>query len=227
MSEIIPTEVEHVLETHSGFNRVVAVMVGIVAVTAALLALLEADSKRRADEASTRGDILASQIFVETAASSMYETFRLTSLQDATAASLQATARLISAFKHPAARAFAVPLSEAETAAAKRATAILQVLGRAPTEQSGVDEAARQAIESSVAQEQRLVKTQNGAVGASEHYSGRSERAILGLSLAAIAAAMLGLCGIVGPGRPGRILLLVAIAAALAAIASGASGLAL
>jgi hypothetical protein len=69
------------------------------------------------------------------------------------------------------------------------------------------------------------VRQQGESVDRAERYARRGARAILGLSLAASAAALLGLAGVVGVRRAGRILFGVAVLAWLAAIVAGALAL--
>ena len=226
MSEIVPTELETVPEVESRFHQSVSVVVGLVAVLASLLAILEADAHRRNDIAGSRATRLSTQIFAETAASSPYFSFRVSTLQDATGLALQGTARTIAAFSRPGIQGVEASRAAAEHAAAKRATAIAHEMGKLPTEKDGVDEATRVAVASTPARLRQIVRRQNEAVDAAERYARRETRAILGLSLSATAAALLGLAGLLGSSRPGRLLLLIALLAMLGAIASGATALA-
>jgi hypothetical protein len=226
MTEVVP-ELEHVPEEQSRFHRTVAVMVGIVAVIGALLVILEADAKRRGESASASGARLSVQIFDATTASSLYSTFRLTTLSDATALALEATAHKIAALGRPGPAADAAAAwADAQLAASARLSQVAGILGEAPSKQDGVDEFARQAVASTTAEEFALVKLQNNAVDATDRYGARQERAILGLSLVVSAAALLGLGGIVGPRRAGRLLVLIALLAMLGAIGGGAWALA-
>jgi len=227
MSEIVPTELESIPEEHSPFHRTISVLIGLVAVVAALNATLESDAKRHKDSQVNFSARLATRASDQIAASGIYTTFQLSSLQESIGDSLAATARLLAIFSHPTTRANETPRALAEVAASKRIQAIAKEMGAAPTEQDGVDEFTREAMTASTDEEAALVAEQNRAVGAADRYGGREERAILGLSLAASAAALLGLAGIISRGRASRILLAVAGAALLGAIAAGASGLAL
>jgi len=226
MSEVVPTELETVPAERTSFHRLVGVLVGVVAVTAALLAILEADATRRGNLAQARSQRASVQLFGDIAASSVFHSFGYTTLQDATADAIAANARILATFAHPRAAAVEAPLARAEDVAAKRLAGLAAQLGAPPSRSSGVDAAARAAMTATIAHEQETVRRQGEEVDRGERYARRGERAILGLSLAASAAALLGLAGVVGIRRSGRILLAVAVLAWLGAIASGALALA-
>lgn len=227
MSEIVPTELETVPEGETRFHRTISVVVGLVAVLASLLAILEADSHRRNGVASAASARLSSDIFAKTAASTPYFSFRLSSLQDAAGLGLQSAARRLAIFRHPSVRPAETARARAEETASKRAVAVVAAMGRLPTEEDGVDEYTRETMGASLAEDRELVREQNEEVERAERYASRETRAILGLSLAASAAALLGLAGLLGGTRPGRLLLVVALLAITGAIAAGAAALTL
>ncbi len=223
MSEVVPTELELVPEAESRFHQVVAVTVGFVAVLAALLAILEADSHRRNDLATARASLLTSDISTDIAASSSFTSFGLTSRQDALALALESTARRLATFGQPSVEAGEVPLADAEGKAASRASTLASTMGALPTTADGVDPFAIETLAATTAGMNALTKQQNNQVDRAERYAKRETRAILGLSLAASAAALLGLAGLLGGGRSGRLLLTFALLAMLGAIVSGAA----
>ncbi len=166
------------------------------------------------------------QIFGDIAASSVFNSFGLTTLQDATAEGIAAVARVQATLQHPDTEELELPRIKAENAAGQRLTEVVKELARPPDEASGVDEATRTAMTSTAAEQTELVRRENDAVDRVDRYARRGEGAILGLSLAASAASLLGLAGIVGIRRAGRILLGVAVLAWLGSIAAGAVALA-
>lgn len=227
MSEVVPTEIETVPEGTGRFKQAISVVVGCVAVVAALLAILEADSHRRNAVASARASRLAVDIFVDTAASGPYNSFSIDTQLDALGLALQSTARQLAAFEHPDVRAIEVARAKAEAAAATRVRALAKAMAKPPSAADGVDPVTLEAVAASPASERELVETQNDAVDRAERYARRETRAILGLSLSATAAALLGLAGLMGAARPGKLLFVVALLSLLGAVAAGASGLAL
>jgi hypothetical protein len=225
VTEIVPTELEHVPEGRGAFNRAIAVLVGLVAVIASSLAIIEAHSKRHKDAAATLSQRLAVQIFADIGASSPYVSFRIATLQDANALELAATARKLSVFSHPAVSAIEAPRIAAEVAAARRITVIATQMAELPTAADGVDAETRRAVAATITDLGETVARQNRAVDIGDRYGRREERSILGLSLAASGAALLGLAGILGGRWQGRLLLGVAALALLVAGAAGVTAL--
>jgi hypothetical protein len=226
VSEVVPTELESVPAERTSFHRLIGVLVGIVAVTASLLGILEADATRHENLDQARSQRASVELFGDIAASSVFHSFGLTTLQDATADAITATARQLATLARPQTAAVEAPRAKAEGTAAQRLIALVKQLSAEPTAKSGVDPATRAAMTASVAQLQETVRAQGESVDRAERYARRGARAILGLSLAASAAALLGLAGVVGVRRAGRILFGVAVLAWLGAIVSAALALA-
>jgi hypothetical protein len=226
LSEVVPTELELVPEAESRFHQVIAIVVGVIAVVAALLAILEADSHRRNDAASAGASRAASDLFAELAASGSFQDYGLNTLLDANALELESTGRILGAFHHPSVKLSEGAIGLAGQSAAAGAQKLARQLAAPPTAADGVDPVTAAMVGASTKDSRTLLKEEQTLADRSRTYGSREQHAILGLSLAASAAALLGLAGLVGAGRPGRVLLAVASLALLGAVVAGATAFA-
>jgi hypothetical protein len=197
----------------SRFNRdvraAVAVLVGLVALVAAIFGTIEADTDKQAERASVMSTRLATQVFEGTAVVSQVDSFGLNAQQDVIVTQLGVTAHTIAGLQ----AGDDTTVLEAEdpieaTAADRLANVIAEMtdrkrLGAVPDKHTAsvvsLDDAGLIA----------LVNAQGRAVDLADQLGSRSTLLVYALSLVALAGVLAGLAGVLRRG-PGAILALVA-----------------
>jgi hypothetical protein len=221
-------DLDTVAETESlspAARRWLAVLVGVAAVTAALLAAFEADSGRREELAFVRASRSSIQIFAELAGSTPRTEFALAGVRGALQTEVGANGRLlVSGEASPEAFAVAAALSEAESATARRYQDAVRSMTRVPLD-APIDPATRTILTSDLNRIRRILAYQNRQVDVADVYGTRQERAMFSIALVALAAVLLGLAGLVGARRGGRVALVAATVALVLAIGWSASSL--
>ena len=211
--------------TPPAYRRWLSALVGIAAVTAALLAALESDSGRREEQAFVRSSRASVQIFAEIAGSAPRTQFLANGLRTALGNEIGATARLLEATRASEdARGVAVPMSQAQSAAAARLTEAVKTMGRV-SPGGPLDPATRRLLTANLSGIQRVLEYQNAQVDVADRYGTRQERAMFAIALVAIAAVLLGLAGLFGAGRSSLIAMVAAGAALAVAVGWGGSAL--
>jgi hypothetical protein len=204
-------------------RRWLAILVGVAAVTAALLAAFEADSGRREELAFVRASRSSIQIFAELAGSTPRNEFALAGVRGALQTEVGANGRLlVSAEASPEAFAVVAAMSEAESAAAARYQDAVQAMARVPPD-APIDPATRTILTSDLDRIRRILAYQNRQVDVADVYGTRQERAMFSIALVALAAVLLGLAGLVGARRGGRLALVAAASALVLAVGWSAS----
>lgn len=211
-------------DARTGFEKALAALVGVAALVASLLAVLQVDTGRQATRASLLSSRSPVKIFEAIAASGIYHDFHISSSRDASALGIEALARQIAALKVREA-AFMGALGRADYAAVARLQAVAKEMEAISLESRGVDPGARAAMLPSLQDLARSVEDLNELVDESSTYSVRQSRTIIGLSLVAIAAALFGLAAVLKAGAAGRIALGVGAAALLGSAGWGAAAL--
>lgn len=209
----------------SPFRRWLAILVGVAAVAAAMIATLESDANRREERAFIRGSRLSLDLFERIAGSGPRLSFQARGLEQALSLQIEAQARSIAALDAPSLAAFEDARAEAEEAAGLRLAGVVEAMARLPDEASGVDAHTREVLASTPDRLEDLVGAQNAAIDDAERFGTRQDRAIFALSLVAIAAVLLGLAGVMGEGRSGRTSLIAAAVALTLALGWGATAL--
>jgi hypothetical protein len=189
----------------SPFERVLAVLVGVTALVASLIAVLQVDWGRKSERSSLLSARLPVQIFEGIAASGNRTTFHLRSTQDAVAFGLEALARQLAAFKFPDVREAERAIGVADLRASERLRAITGEMASIDLESRGVDSRSVRALTASVAQLQETTRVQNREADRSDVYGDRQDRTVFALSLVAIAGALLALAAVLRKGAGGRI----------------------
>jgi hypothetical protein len=207
------------------FRRWLAVLVGVAAVTTALLAVLESDSGRREEQALVRSSRGSIQIFAEIAGSAPRTQFTANSLRQALGTEIGATARVIVTQGASAeATDVAMAVSGAQTAAARRLIAAVRSMSRVAPE-APLDPTTRTLLTADLEHIQGVLEEQNRQADLADRFGGRQERAMFAIALVAIGAVLLGLAGLVGERRAGVVSLLLAGVALVLAIGWGGSAL--
>jgi hypothetical protein len=207
------------------FQRWLAVLVGVAALSAALIATLEADAGRREERAFIRASRLSLDIFEGIAGSSQLFSFQGRALEQALSLGIEANGRALAAIGSPEIERVSLAQARAERIAARRLTAIFEEMTRLPGPEGGVDAHTREVLATGPEALQAVVEEQNAQVDAAERYGTRQDRSIFALSLVAIAAVLLGLAGVMGDRRGGRTALIAAGAALVVALGWGATAL--
>lgn len=207
-------DVEVPMADSSPFTRLLTALIGVTAVVAAGLTLLELDSHRK--EARYAG--LSTRTAVALGESAAIRTailrYEATAIQGVAGLKAKANSR------EPTTE-YQLVVGAAEDAALDEVKQEQSKLVGFPI---GTKGSARFAAESHAAQA-RLVRfgKQLDALGAQRaKYARRGTRASLALLLTVIAGALLGLAAVLGAGRPGRIVLAAGL---LALVAAGAGGI--
>jgi hypothetical protein len=202
------------------FDILTTVLIGVVALLAAVLAILQSDygtaSSRAADQAARlEGDVSA-----KIQASSLARDAGLRAAQDALAVGMSGIGLGMAGLE--AGDPTAQSLGSAQTDGGKRLQAAIDesvaTSGQSPVDPytSGLINAQEDVIAAEVTQ-------QNAAVDEASDTGSRSNRAVLGLSLATLGGVLAGIAAVVRVGRPGWLTLgvawvLVAAAALVAEI---------
>ena len=215
-------DLETIKETGDGtrFDRATAVLIGIIAVLAACLAVVQVAQS----QVSARGNILSSRLATDLAAhltaQSYQEPFQLGSMQRAVLVAIEGTSRDIVALGQGDAGAANTAKGDADVIASDRLQVIAKTMGAVPGPSSSVEPYVRDLIAMTTVDQKAEADRQIAVAVAANDASDRSGRAVVGLSMVALAGVLVGLAAVLGEGRAGKITLLVAYGAvALACIA--------
>ncbi len=202
------------LRAERRFDLLAAVLIGAIAILAAVLAVIQIET----GQASTRAQIEAARLTADLSArlqvSGTAQTAAIVDQQEALALSMQATGRGLAALQYGDDGAAAI--GEAETqAAADLGTALAATSatsGGAPLDSytAGLLNATTPQLLAELGEQNRQVDLANDA-------GTRNSRSILGLSLLALAGVLTGLAAVLREGRAGWIALLSAVGMAGAA----------
>ncbi len=190
----------------SRFEQLLSTLVGLTAVTAALLAVLQLDASRRGDRAAQLGARMPVRIFEQIAASGLRSTFHLDTQRDSHGLALQALSRQLAVLKAGGPESESA-IGTADFEAAQRALRAAKAMERITPESRGVDPRTRAAILATPKLLNEQVRLQGIQVDLAERYSARGTKSVFALSLVAIAAALLGLSAVFRSGPGGRIAL--------------------
>lgn len=212
-------DLEAIVETDDGtrFDKVSALLIGVVAILAAILGTLQMELSQQESRASAHAARLSVRIFEGTAGGSEPGSFELQAFQDAITLATDATSRALAALERGSGSELADALMQADTAATDRLTAIAAEMGKPPGPDAPLDPTALRAATAAPETLGAIVAEQNRQVDLAEAYGERSGRAVLGLSLVALAGVLVGLAAVLGEGGPGRFALGAAIVTAASA----------
>jgi hypothetical protein len=207
------------------YERWLAVLIGVAAVLAVLLATIQVDSGKQAERALLMSARLGVRVFEGTAGSSPRFSFQIHSLQQATSLALNATALQIAVLGSPETADALQAAAEADVKAGDRLLVIAQAMGDPPSAASGLDPAALKLAGSSPNDLFTVVDEQNRQADIANRYGERGNRTLYGLSLLALGAVLIGLAAVVGAGAAGRLIVTAATLSVLAAAAWGVAAL--
>lgn len=208
------------------FERTLAVLVGLTALVASLVATLELDSGRKGDRAAILGARLPVQIFEGIASSQNRSDFHLNTQRQASALAIEALARQSSSPPRENGLDFEQLIARADLAASRRLRVAAMEMARIDPESRGVDPHTAKTILVTTKELGNQVQIQGSVIDRANKYSGRDGRAVFALSLVAIAAALLGLAAVLKAGPGGRIALTAGVLALALSAALGSFALA-
>jgi len=192
------------------FHKWLALLAGLTAVLATLLATLDMHSNKREEQALSRSARLSVDIFGRIAGSGPVRTAGYQAAASGTGLALEALARRIVARDYPDTAEFERALGDADQRAAERLEGLGESVGGVPPESSGVDAYTRDVIGTEVEELTRLVEEQNRQRDVADKYFERGTRSVYALSILALAAVLLGLAAVLGERAGGAITLVVA-----------------
>ena len=212
------------LDAPSRFTKTLAILVGITAIVAALLAVGESHTGRQEERSLLLSARLAAGATGRIPASALLTSFTGRSQQEAIARQARGTARQISIGSGPLAEDEAQnAVAEADVAAGERLYEAAERMGAVPDASSGLDPFTLDVLGSGVAEAAALVERQAAEVDRAETYSRQGNRMVLGLSVLAVAAVLFGFAGTVRDTKPGVAALSTATVFLVAAALIGAS----
>jgi hypothetical protein len=203
------------------FERILALLVGLTALVASLLATLELDSGRKGDRASLLGARLPVQIFEGIASSQLRSDFHLNTQREAVGVGIAALSRQITALRAGQQLAFEGVVGRADYAASRRLQAAAREMAAISPESRGVDRHTAETILVTTKALKEQVRMQGKVIDRANRFSNRDGKAVFALSLVAISAALLGLAAVLKAGPGGRIALTAGALALALSIAWG------
>lgn len=201
-------DLESATQTLGGtwFDRLVALLIGLVALFAATQAAVQVTVSGQEARALMTAARLISQIDARNASTSELLRLQLQGAQRGAHLGTIGGTRGIGAIT--SGDVLSTAIADAELAAAQRIIEISLRLGRPPDEGGPVDRYARELLAASMTDIQALADEQAAQADRAEVAGNRGVMAVLGLSLAALAGVLAGLAGILGDSRAGRLTLL-------------------
>jgi hypothetical protein len=188
------------LQAERRFDLVSALLIGVVAVLASILAVIQIDTGQNASRAQQQGATLAADLSARIETSGLVQQQLLGLTEASLALSLQGTARAIAGLTYEDSGAAQVGVEEAKAADKLKAALAATVAssGGAP-----LDAYSAGMVKATTADLLREVAEQNRQVDLANDYSERNTRSILGLSFLALAGVLTGLGAVLRESRPG------------------------
>jgi hypothetical protein len=213
-------DLDSVAKTHTGtgFDKLVALLIGLVALLAAVLAVVQVNASGEQARAQMQASRLIAQIDVRNAGATELGRLQLQAAQRAAQVGNVGGSRGMAGIEAGDEAALAV--ATAELTAAGRLGEVAMRLGQPPAEDGPVDAYARQVLSSTIEDVATLGAEQIVQADLADAASNRGGMAVLGLSFVALAGVLAGLAGILGDGRGGRLTLLTGYLAWLLALAA-------
>lgn len=218
-------EVVHKATGRTRFHKWLALLAGLAAVLATLMATLDMHSNKREEQALSRSARLSVEIFGRIAGSNPVQTAGYQAAATGSSRAIESLARRIVGPEFPGTGEFEEALGDADERAARRLQSLAESVGGVPAEASGVDAHTRSVISTDPEDLTRLVEEQNRQRDVADRFFERGTRSVYALSILALAAVLLGLAAVLGQRGGGSITLVVAGMALVFAMAWGGSAL--
>lgn len=219
-------DLDVVADTKDGtaFDKALAWLIGIVALTAAVLAAIQVDRSAVEMRAQNQGAVAVSEVTTGMTASFELSRFRLQSTWDGYLGGMAGASRQIAGLE--AGSEVDIARGGVEYDVAPRLAAIADAMASLPPEGGPLDPYARSALAATTDELEAHLAHQNAQVELAEIAGRQSNLVIAGLSLIALAAVLAGLSAVLRDGRSGRATLLIGFIATGIAIALGVAALA-
>lgn len=202
------------LRAERRFDLVTALLIGVIAMLAAVLAVIQMDASHASTRANLEAARLASDLSTRISVSSEATGSALGLQQTALMLGIDSAARGIAGIQNndPASVAVAYAEQSAYTGLQAALTATSATSGGKPVDSytAGLLNATTKQLEAELAEENRQVDLANAATS-------QEQTAVLGLSFLALAGVLTGLAAVLKEGRGGRISLVAACAMSAAA----------
>ena len=207
------------LRAERRFDLASAALIGVIAVLAAILAIVQVDTSQNATRAQQQAATLASDLGARLQTTSMTQAQILNLEQASLALGIQGLGRQISALAAGDEGAQAVGVVEQSTAD-KLSAAITATAGSSGG--SPLDSYTASMVNATTADLLRELAEQNRQADLADEYGARNTLAVLGLSFIALAGVLVGLAAVLREGRAGWFTLsmaaLMSVAAASVAV---------
>ena len=189
------------------FDILTTVLIGVVALLAAVLAVLQSDYGMASSRAAAQATRLEGDASAKLQANGLTRDAVLRAMQDALAVGMSGVGLSLSGLQagDPTAQA----LGDAQTVGGTRLQAAIAETATT-SGQSPVDPYTAGLIKAETDEIAAVVTLQNAAVDEAADTGGRSNRAVLGLSLATLGGVLAGIAAVLRVGRPGWLTLAVA-----------------
>jgi hypothetical protein len=211
---VIAPDAAATLRAERRFDLVTAVLIGFIAVLAAILSVIQIGASQDGERAGLQAARLAADLSARIAVSGQAADSGLTAQQTALMLGIEATSRSISGLQNNDAASMALGAAEESAFEKLRAalTATSATTGGAPVDAytAGLLKADTVQLLAELAEQNRQVDLANAATG-------REQWAVLGLSFLALSGVLTGLAAVFREGRSGRISLTAACAIAASA----------
>jgi hypothetical protein len=204
------------------FGKVLGVLVGLVALAAAVFATVETAANKGGERAQFMASRLSVDLYGRQTVSQVFADAQAAVTQEARDAATEAAARRTQA---TAQGETAAALAEADAAvrAAARVGALATSVGSLPGPGSGVDAPTRAALGATPDALEAVQSRLTAQLALAKRFGQRRSRAVFSLSLAALAAVLVGLAAVVGAERGGWMSLALATGALVLSVGWGLS----
>lgn len=209
------------LRAERRFDLATALLIGVIAMLAALLAVVQIHYNQESTRADAQAARLSADLSARLSASSVAFNSILAMQQEAVAFNIEALSRAIAGLDFEDKGAVAVAVAEQEAA-----KSLLAAVGATAATMGGkpLDAYAAGLVESSIMAQVAEVREQNRQVDLANKAGSLEQKAVLALSFLALGGILTGLGAVLNEGRAGWISLLVA--AAMTALAGAMAVLA-
>jgi hypothetical protein len=210
--------------TSTSFEKALAWLIGIAALTAAILLVVQVDGSAHGTRAGVRAGIVSSELTTAMTATAEVARFRLASSEWATLGGMAGISRQIAGLE--TSDTLEVARGEAEADAADRLVAIAEAMAAFPSADGPLDPYAKRMLTVTGDELRTLVGKRTALLEVDAPRAGRqSSLVVVALSLVALAAVLAGLASTLHDGRPGRATLVTGFVTAAVAIALGVAAL--
>jgi hypothetical protein len=219
----LEVDLEVIEETARGtrFERALAILIGTIALLAAVLALIQTNASLEGNRASLLTTRLGAAITERIATSQSYNDYVLDRQRAAIVLGVGSTSRLLTGLEQGDSDGTQEAIGTAQEAASQRLAAIVPQTARVPAGGGPLDAHTVEVILSEVSTLNEMVTEREGIRDLAGTWNVRASWAVLGLTFLALSGVLGGLTAILGQGRAGRIALGTAAATTAAAAVVG------